>query len=44
MLLRRGTSEDVARAEALLDQAVERYDRIGMPRHAELARLMLQNA
>ena len=43
-LLRRGGTEDTARAGELLLEAIEDYDLIGMPRHAALARELLAPA
>ena len=42
MLLDRNASGDRDKARTLLGEAVEIYERIGMPRHLEMARDMLR--
>ncbi len=44
MLIDRDGPGDKEKARSLLQEAIERYDEIGMPKHAEIARALLQEA
>jgi tetratricopeptide (TPR) repeat protein len=44
MLIDRNASGDREKARSLLGEAIERYEQIGMPKHADLTRTLLQEA
>ncbi|MGO9057304.1 MAG: hypothetical protein ACLQU2_07950 [Candidatus Binataceae bacterium] len=44
MLLDRNASQDREKARGLLNAALDGYTRIGMPRHAEITRALLQRS
>ncbi len=44
MLLERNAPGDVEKVRGLLTEAVEMYRRIGMPKHVEMAEVLLREA
>jgi len=44
MLIDRSAPGDREKAQTLLNEALESYERIGMPRHAEMTRTLVDGA